>query len=79
MPTLIFYTIAITTIEVLGKISPGGPCNPGLGVLVFMLLITVTGFLIVRNIILAINRGKKYWIIVGLHLLIITVFIQTNM
>jgi hypothetical protein len=32
-PTLLFYAIAIATVYILEKVSPSGPCTPGLGIL----------------------------------------------
>lgn len=67
--------MAITAMEVLEKISPSGPCVPGLGVLAFLLSIPVIVVLVVRNISLAFTKAKKCWIIVALHLVIIGIFL----
>jgi hypothetical protein len=63
-------------VQVLEKISPSGPCVPGLGFVALMLLIPVIGFLVIRNIFLASSRDENYWILVGLHLAIITIFLS---
>jgi hypothetical protein len=37
--TIAFYVAAALLIELLDRVSPGGPCNPGLGDMLFILLI----------------------------------------
>jgi hypothetical protein len=67
--------VAISGMKVLEKISPSGPCNPGLGVLAFLLFIPLVAILIIRIIYLAFARNKKYRVILASHLLIIALFI----
>jgi hypothetical protein len=58
LPTLAFYIIAYFAIELLNKFSPGGPCVPGLGFLLFMLLIPVgSGWLL--YLLYKIYKGDK--------------------
>jgi hypothetical protein len=48
LSTCVFYLILIPLIPALDHYSPGGPCNPGLGLLLLMLTlaIAVVGLLI---------------------------------
>jgi hypothetical protein len=41
--------MALTAVEVLEKISPTGPCVPGLGITVLIFLIPVIAFLTIIN------------------------------
>ena len=67
-PTLLFYAIAVAAIYILGKISPSGPCTPGLGDLSFFLLLPIAGGLLLRNIYLTFKVDKSNLIIVILHI-----------
>jgi hypothetical protein len=60
---------------VLEKISPSGPCNPGLGVLAFFISIPVVGILIIRSIYLAFAKDKNHWATVVLHIILIAIFL----
>jgi hypothetical protein len=66
-PTLLFYVVAAATIYILEKISPSGPCTPGLGVLSFFLLIPIAVGLLLLNIYLTIKGDKENLINVFIH------------
>lgn len=66
-PTLLFYIVAATTVYILEKVSPSGPCTPGLGVLSFFLLIPIVVGLLLRNVYLTIKVDKKNLIKVVIH------------
>jgi hypothetical protein len=57
------------------KISPSGSCGPGPGLMVFLFSIPLVAFLVIRNLVFAFTKDKKYWIITGLHGLIIAIFL----
>lgn len=71
IPTLLFYAVAIATIYILEKVSPSGPCTPGLGVLSFFLLIPIAVGLLLRNIYLTVKVNKANLINVILHIVAI--------
>ena len=76
IPTFIFYAIAIAAVIFLNKISPSGPCVPGLGFLSFFLLIPVIFCLMIYNIYLTSHKGKKNGVIAAFHALVLmTIFI----
>ena len=75
MPTLIFYAVDITAMVGLEKMFPSGSCGPGPGIMVFLFSIPVVALLLIRNLVFAFTKDKKYWIIAGLHGLIITIFL----
>ena len=78
-PTFIFYAIAIAAIILLNKISPGGPCAPGLGIFCFFLLIPVIVGLMLYHIYLIANKGKKNGVIAAFHALVLLfIFIMMN-
>lgn len=70
-PTLIFYAIAAVTIILLEKLSPSGPCTPGLGVLSFFLLIPVSAGLLLRSVFLTFSKDKAYIGVASLHIIAI--------
>ncbi|OQP59095.1 hypothetical protein A3860_38990 [Niastella vici] len=79
MPTLIFYAIAIVAIDVLNRLSPGGPCVPGLGVVAFFLFIPVIFGLFLYNIFLTFHRGKKNGIPAIIHAaVLVIIFVMLN-
>lgn len=47
--TVGFYGVAAATVSILEKISPSGPCTPGLGVLAFFLSVPVALILFCIN------------------------------
>jgi len=66
-PTLLFYIVAATAIYILEKVSPSGPCTPGLGLLSFFLLIPITVGLLLRNIYLTIKVDRENLLNVIIH------------
>ena len=74
MPTVLFYPVAVLIAELCEKWSPGGPCVPGGGMFAFFILIPITIILIIRDILLAINKDKQYIIRLILHAAILTTF-----
>ncbi|GEM_PF-1414512 len=66
-PTLIFYVVTATIIYILDKVSPSGPCTPGLGVLSFFFLIPIVVALLLRNIYAAFTTDKKKFITAIMH------------
>ena len=79
IPTFIFYAIAISAVVILEKIGPSGPCTPGLGVFCFFLLVPVVFGLMIYNIYLIVNKGKKNGVIAAFHaLVLLAVFIMLN-
>lgn len=73
-PTVLFYPLAVLIAEICERWSPGGPCVPGGGILAFFILIPVTIVLVIRDILLAINKDKQYIIRLILHAVILTTF-----
>jgi hypothetical protein len=67
-PTLLFYALAIAAVYILEKLSPSGPCSPGLGVLAFFLLIPIVAALLIRNIYLTLKVDKVNFANVILHI-----------
>lgn len=48
--TAIFYGITASAAYLLEKISPSGPCTPGLGVIIFLLAVPVAIILLCINL-----------------------------
>ena len=67
-PTLLFYVVAAATIYILEKVSPSGPCTPGLGLLLFFILIPIVLGLLLRNIYLTIKVDKANLTNVIIHI-----------
>jgi len=79
IPTLIFYMIAIAAVIFLNKISPSGPCTPGLGVFSFFLLMPVILGLMIYNIYLTLHKNKRNGIVAALHaVVLIAIFVMLN-
>ncbi len=80
LPTLIFYTVAVAAIFILNRLSPSGPCTPGLGILAFFLLIPTIIALLLNNIYLAVkvNRANTANAVLhGIALCIIFLILQS--
>jgi hypothetical protein len=73
IPTVIFYAAAFAIITILNKISPGGPCTPGLAFFGFMFSIPVIIGLLIYNIYLAIKKDNLYGIIAMVHAIVLVV------
>ena len=58
IPTLLFYAAAAAVIFILNRISPSGPCTPGMGILAFFLLLPTIIGLLLRNIYLAVKINR---------------------
>jgi hypothetical protein len=54
-----YYAISIILFFFLNGVSPSGPCNPGAGFLVFMIMIPVSIGLLCRNIYVTSKAGKE--------------------
>jgi len=73
IPTLAYYAVGISIVFILNKISPSGPCTPGLGALAFLLFILVSAILVIRNICLAIKDNRKYLVAVITHVVVLSI------
>jgi hypothetical protein len=79
IPTFIFYAVAIVAIDVLNRLSPGGPCVPGGGALAFFLVIPVIFGLCLYNTFLTFHRGKKNGIQAIIHAaVLVIIFVLFN-
>lgn len=58
--SVLLYTICGIAIIWLNKVSPRGACVPGLGDMVFMLIIPVAGFLFLRSLYRVAMDSKSY-------------------
>jgi hypothetical protein len=74
IPTVLFYPVAFLIIELCERSSPGGPCVPGGGMFAFFIFIPIAIILVIRDILLAINKDKQYIIRVILHAVILITF-----
>jgi membrane protein YdbS with pleckstrin-like domain len=74
IPTILFYAVSIGVLNYVNKISPGGPCVPGGAIFAFLLFIPIFIILVIRDILLAINKDKQYIIRVILHAVILITF-----
>lgn len=66
-PTILFYIGSIATIYLFEKLSPSGPCTPGLGFMACLLFIPLAIALLLRNIYLTIVGDRKNGIVALLH------------
>jgi len=79
IPTFIFYGIAIAAVIFLDKMSPGGPCVPGLGFICFFFLIPVIFGLMIYNIYLTLHKNKRNGVVAALHaVVLIAIFVMLN-
>ena len=79
IPTFIFYAVAIVAIDVLSRLSPGGPCVPGGGVVAFFFLIPVIFGLCLYNTFLTFHRGKNNGIPAIIHAaVLVIIFVMLN-
>lgn len=69
-PTIVFYLVCYLLVAYLFKVSPSGPCAPGMGVIATILLIPVVSFLILRNLFFGIKGSTTHLIRAGLHVLV---------
>jgi hypothetical protein len=78
LPTFIFYGVAVAALVVMGKIFPGGPCVPGLGILFFFLLIPVVIGLLIYNIYLTF-KDQNNGIVALVHAAVLVfIFVALN-
>jgi 4-hydroxybenzoate polyprenyltransferase len=73
--TLLFYFLSYITIQVLNKISPSGPCVPGLSFLAFLALIPICIILFLINAYKTLEGDKTNIISTILHLIVGVFFI----
>jgi hypothetical protein len=71
IPTIIYYAVSLTAILFLHKLSPGGPCVPGFGVLAAFVVFWTTIALLARNYYLAISGNKKHYLVAIIHTLVL--------
>jgi hypothetical protein len=69
-PTLAFYLICFLILSYLFKVSPSGPCVPGMGVMAFLLLVPVIAFLLLRNVFFAVKGSRTHLVRALLHALV---------
>lgn len=69
VPTIILYVIAFISFLVFSKTSPNGPCNPGLGLLIFLFIGAFALVLLAVNAYKLIRHGKQYLTKVLIHLI----------
>jgi hypothetical protein len=74
IPTIIFYLIAATVVFTLDKISPSGPCTPGLGILSLFCVVVICFGLLIKNIYLSFKKDKMNLPVALFHGLAITIF-----
>jgi hypothetical protein len=74
----LFYIAAFAILYGLNKLSPGQPDGGlgfgGLSIILFMLLVIV---LICFNLFKGIKHGREYFLLAGVHLLVLLVLIST--
>jgi hypothetical protein len=79
IPTFIFYACAVVNLFFLQKLSPGGPCTPGLSIVGFFLLIPLIIGLLIYNIYLAINKDQSHGIAAFIHAaVLVVIFVALN-
>jgi hypothetical protein len=71
--TIIFYMVSIAIIYTLEKLSPSGPCTPGLGAFAFLLFIPFIVVLFFRNFIKLSTSHTRHLLSAFLHLTAFTV------
>jgi hypothetical protein len=79
--TLLFYSLAATSIYLLNKAEPSGPCTPGLGIMLLLLLPFISAVLFVVNSIKTYKGSKSNMLSAVIHLLVVIgfiVFLETN-
>jgi hypothetical protein len=74
IPTIIFYFVVVLSIFLGDKYSPGGPCTPGAGALVFLVAVPLGIFLFFRNIWLTTRVGRANLPSTGIHFLVLAGF-----
>jgi hypothetical protein len=73
LQTIGFYIVAFVAILVLNVLSPSGPCTPGLGILVFILLLITGVVLLIKNIFHFLTRQASNGIVILLHFSVLVV------
>lgn len=58
--TILFYVVAALAVCQLNKVSPSGPCTPGMGLLLFVLVLGVSFMLLVYNLYQVIFKDRRY-------------------
>lgn len=78
--TLIIYATLLVVLTILNYISPGGPCNPGLGFMLGLFLFPLCWIaLMIFGAVKIIRGNKGFWTIIGLNLiLLIILLIKVN-
>jgi hypothetical protein len=69
-PTILFYVVSVLLVLYLFKVSPSGPCVPGMGVMTFLLLVPVIAFLLLRNVFFAVKGSRTHLVRAFLHALV---------
>jgi len=60
LPIILFYIIGLLFCFVLEKVSPSGPCNPGLGMLLFLVFIIAAFILLIVTLHKLTRQGRIY-------------------
>lgn len=73
--TILFYVLASLAVYLLNKVSPSGPCTPGMGALLGILVIGVSIALLVSNLIQVVFKDRRYLYSVIVHGIACSVFL----
>ena len=72
LPTILFYIVSLGVLYLAGKASPGGPCVPGLGMLLgFFIFFPLCLLLFAWNFYLTVKNGKVNLLSTVIHGLVI--------
>jgi uncharacterized membrane-anchored protein len=73
--TLLFYGAYALLVFVTDKNSPSGPCTPGIGIMLLLLLPFVSGILCLKKFIKARAGDTSNHVSAVIHLVVVAVFI----
>lgn len=74
--TILFYALYLCTSLIVNHFSPSGPCTPGLGFMMFLGFLPISGLLFFRSIFkYYVNPERERVYCTGIHLLIFIGFL----
>ena len=75
--TLVLYALLALAAYILDRVSPSGPCNPGMGVIVILFTPFLSAILFIVELVLTLKGRKSHTVPAIIHALVIIGFAVT--
>ncbi|AHM63199.1 hypothetical protein D770_24770 [Flammeovirgaceae bacterium 311] len=75
IPATVGYVLSIVAFFILNRLAPSGPCTPGPGILILVVLPVISFVLLIYNLIQRFRSGEPNKIVIWIHLLVFSAFL----